>query len=130
MEDKIYDNPDTTKKVHHKILSSLLGSKEIAKNSILYSYKHGFLGFAARLTKSQAEEVAISIILNQIHKHHTTRSWDFLGIHHSSSNTISNEINLGEGTIIGVIDKGIWPESLSFNDEAMVKIPSRWKRSL
>ncbi|XLR57816.1 hypothetical protein S83_008488, partial [Arachis hypogaea] len=118
MEDKIYDNPDTTKKVHHKILSSLLGSKEIAKNSILYSYKHGFLGFAARLTKSQAEEVAttfilcvtkflgvVSIILNQIHKHHTTRSWDFLGIHHSSSNTISNEINLGEGTIIGVIDK-------------------------
>ncbi|XLR19504.1 hypothetical protein S83_047416, partial [Arachis hypogaea] len=96
--DKIYDNPDTTKKVHHKILSSLLGS-----------YKYGFSGFAARLTKSQAEEAAkfpgvVSVIPNQIHKLHTTRSWDFLGIHHSSSNTVSNEINLGEGTIIGVID--------------------------
>ncbi|KAL1328639.1 hypothetical protein HN51_038457 [Arachis hypogaea] len=132
MGDKIFDNPDTTKKVHHKILSSLLGSKEAAKNSILYSYKHGFSGFAARLTKSQAEEVAkfpgvVSVIPNRIHKLHTTRSWDFLGIHHSSSNTVSNGINLGEGTIIGVIDTGIWPESVSFNDEAMGKIPSRWK---
>ncbi|XP_072092971.1 subtilisin-like protease SBT3.6 isoform X2 [Arachis hypogaea] len=121
MGDKIYDNPDTTKKVRHKILSSLLGSN-----------KHGFSGFAARLTKSQAEEVAkfsgvIFVIPNRIHKLHTTRSWNFLGIHHSSSNTVSNEINLGEGTIIDVFDTGIWPESLSFNDEAMGKIPSRWK---
>ncbi|XLR64673.1 hypothetical protein S83_015345, partial [Arachis hypogaea] len=132
MGDKIYDNPDTTKKVRHKILSSLLGSKEAAKNSILCSNKHGFSGFAARLTKSQAEEVAkfsgvIFVIPNRIHKLHTTRSWNFLGIHHSSSNTVSNEINLGEGTIIDVFDTGIWPESLSFNDEAMGKIPSRWK---
>ncbi|MED6130797.1 hypothetical protein PIB30_003817 [Stylosanthes scabra] len=123
---------ETTTSVHHKILSSLLGSKEAAKNSILYSYRHGFSGFAARLTKSQAEEVAkfpgvVSVFPNRIHKLHTTRSWDFIGMHHSSSNTASNESNLGEGTIIGVIDTGIWPESASFNDEAMGQIPSRWK---
>lgn len=37
---------------------SLYYSKEAAKNSMLYSYKHGFSGFAARLTESQAEEIA------------------------------------------------------------------------
>ncbi|XP_061373045.1 subtilisin-like protease SBT3.3 [Gastrolobium bilobum] len=132
MGDKIYHNPETTKRYHHKMLSSLLGSKEAAKNSILYSYKHGFSGFAARLTKSQAEEIemfpgVVSIFPNRIHKLHTTRSWDFIGVHHSSSKTAFTESNLGEGTIIGVIDTGIWPESASFNDEAMGQIPSRWK---
>ncbi|KAE9610464.1 putative tripeptidyl-peptidase II [Lupinus albus] len=119
--DKIYQNPETTKKHHFKMLSSLLGS-----------YKHGFSGFAARLTKSQAEEIekfpeVVSVIPNRIHKLHTTRSWDFIGIHHSSLKASFTENNLGEGTIIGVIDTGIWPESKSFNDEAMGQIPSRWK---
>lgn len=36
----------------------LLCSKEDAKTSLLYSYKHGFSGFAARMTKSQAEDIA------------------------------------------------------------------------
>lgn len=114
------------------MLSSLLGSKEAAKNSILYSYKHGFSGFAARLTKHEAEAIAkfpgvVSVIPNGIHKLHTTRSWDFIGIHHSTSETALSNTNLGEGAIIGVIDTGIWPESASFNDKAMGEIPSRWK---
>ncbi|KAK7247045.1 hypothetical protein RIF29_41921 [Crotalaria pallida] len=130
--DKISHNPETTKMHHLKMLSSLLGSKEAARSSILYSYKHGFSGFAARLTKSQAEEIAkfpevVSVIPNRIHKLHTTRSWDFIGIHHSSSKSSFTESNLGEGTIIGVIDTGIWPESESFNDEEMGQIPSKWK---
>ncbi|KAL2343503.1 hypothetical protein Fmac_004788 [Flemingia macrophylla] len=132
MGDKTYQNPQTTKRYHHKMLSSLLGSKEAAKNSILYSYRHGFSGFAARLTKHQAEAITkfpgvVSVIPNGIHKLHTTRSWDFMGIHHTTSKSAFSDSNLGEGTIIGVIDTGIWPESPSFNDEAMAQIPSRWK---
>ncbi|KAI5385109.1 hypothetical protein KIW84_071921 [Lathyrus oleraceus] len=132
MGDKIYHNPETTKKYHHKMLTSLLGSKEDAKTSLLYSYKHGFSGFAARMTKSQAEDIAkfpevVSVIPNGIHKLHTTRSWDFIGVHHSSAEIVFDESNSGGGTIIGVIDTGIWPESASFNDEAMGNIPSRWK---
>ncbi|XP_017442774.1 subtilisin-like protease SBT3.9 [Vigna angularis] len=132
MGDKIYQNPQLTKKYHHKMLSSLLGSKEAAKDSILYSYKYGFSGFAARLTKHEAEAIAkfpgvVSVIPNGIHKLHTTRSWDFIGIHHSTSETALSNSNLGEGAIIGVIDTGIWPESASFNDEAMGEIPPRWK---
>ncbi|WJX53085.1 hypothetical protein P8452_39122 [Trifolium repens] len=132
MGDKIYHNTETTKKYHQNMLTSLLGSKEAAKNSLLYSYKHGFSGFAARMSKSQAQDIAkfpevVSVIPNGIHKLHTTRSWDFIGVHHPSSKTDFAESNLGEGTIIGVIDTGIWPESASFNDEAMGKIPSKWK---
>jgi hypothetical protein len=33
-------------------------SKDGAMKSIVYSYKHGFSGFAAMLTESQAEELA------------------------------------------------------------------------
>lgn len=33
-------------------------SKEEAVSSIVYSYKHGFSGFAAMLTEAQAEELA------------------------------------------------------------------------
>ena len=33
-------------------------SKEMASQSMVYSYKHGFSGFAAMLTKSQAQKVA------------------------------------------------------------------------
>nr|AIC80773.1 subtilase [Cicer arietinum] len=69
----------------------------------------------------------ISVIPNSIHKLHTTRSWDFIGVHHPSSKNVYTKRDLGEGTIIGVIDTGIWPESASFNDEAMGKIPTRWK---
>ena len=37
----------------------LLGnSKDEALRSIVYSYKHGFSGFAAMLTESQAEAIA------------------------------------------------------------------------
>jgi hypothetical protein len=37
----------------------LLGnSKDEALRSIVYSYKHGFSGFAAMLTESQAETIA------------------------------------------------------------------------
>ncbi|OMO79917.1 hypothetical protein CCACVL1_13316 [Corchorus capsularis] len=86
-------------------------SKEAAKNSMLYSYKHGFSGFAARLTESQAEEIAafpgvVQVIPNRIHKLHTTRSWEFMGLNYHSSKNLLTESNMGEGTIIGVIDSG------------------------
>ncbi|XP_020539569.1 subtilisin-like protease SBT3.8 isoform X2 [Jatropha curcas] len=127
-----YEDPATTKKFHHKMLSTLLGSKEAAKSSILYSYRHGFSGFAARLSESQAVKIAdfpgvIRVIPNSIHKLHTTRSWEFIGLNHHSSRNLLTQSNMGEGTIIGVIDSGIWPESKSFNDQGMRPVPSHWK---
>ncbi|XP_042485690.1 subtilisin-like protease SBT3.10 [Macadamia integrifolia] len=134
MGQKQHEKPETTVKSHHDILATLLGSKEAAKNSILYSYKHGFSGFAATLTDSQAKAVAdmpgvVRVFPNRIHKLQTTRSWDFLGLnpHDKYQNNLLSKANMGEGTIIGVIDSGIWPESKSFNDDNMGPIPSHWK---
>ncbi|XP_009348700.3 subtilisin-like protease SBT3.10 isoform X1 [Pyrus x bretschneideri] len=129
--EKKYDDPALTKKFHHKMLTTLLGSKEDAYRSIIYSYNYGFSGFAARLTESQAEEIAefpevVQVIPNRVHKLHTTRSWDFIGIHRYSSDNLLTK-SMGKGTIIGVIDSGVWPESESFNDDAMGPIPSHWK---
>uniref|UniRef100_A0A453QRT1 Inhibitor I9 domain-containing protein n=1 Tax=Aegilops tauschii subsp. strangulata TaxID=200361 RepID=A0A453QRT1_AEGTS len=67
----------------------LLGnSKDEALRSIVYSYKHGFSGFAAMLTESQAEAIAkfpevATVEPNTFHETHTTRSWDFLGLDHN-----------------------------------------------
>ncbi|KAJ6724176.1 SUBTILISIN-LIKE PROTEASE SBT3.1-RELATED [Salix viminalis] len=133
MGEKEHEDPAITKKLHYEMLSTLLGSKEAARISILYSYRHGFSGFAARLTESQAEEIAefpgvVQVIPNGIHKLHTTRSWEFIGLnqHHSPQNLLEQS-NMGQGTIIGVIDSGVWPESRSFHDEGMGPVPSRWK---
>ncbi|GFY87297.1 subtilase family protein [Actinidia rufa] len=132
MGEKQYEDSTIVRKLHHKMLSTLLGSKEAARSSILYSYKHGFSGFAARLTKFQAEKIAefpgvVQVFPNRIHKLHTTRSWDFLGLRHHSPKNLVTESNMGDGKIIGVIDSGVWPESESFNDEGMSPIPSHWK---
>ncbi|XP_043714931.1 subtilisin-like protease SBT3.9 [Telopea speciosissima] len=130
---KKHEDPTATLKSHHDMLATLLGSKEAAKNSIRYSYKHGFSGFAATLSDSQAKAVAdfpgvIRVFPNCIHKLHTTRSWEFLGLHsHEYPSDLLSKTNKGEGTIIGIIESGIWPESESFKDDNMGPIPSRWK---
>ncbi|KAM5571385.1 subtilisin-like protease SBT3.10 [Rosa sericea] len=129
--EKKHDDPASTKKFHHKMLTNLLGRYGFTLQSTLFIKLHGFSGFAARLTESQAETIAefpgvVQVIPNRIHKLHTTRSWDFIGIHqHSPENHLTR--SMGKGTIIGVIDSGVWPESESFNDEGMDPIPSHWK---
>ena len=42
-----------------------LSSKDEALKSIVYSYKHGFSGFAAKLTEPQAEELKSMLSPNQ-----------------------------------------------------------------
>ncbi|XP_016564227.2 subtilisin-like protease SBT3.4 [Capsicum annuum] len=128
-----HDDAELTTSTHHQILTSVLGSPEAAKDSIIYSYKHGFSGFAAKLTKSQAKKIAelpdvVHVIPNHLYKLHTTRSWDYLGLSTSSPPTnLLQEANMGDGIIIGVLDSGVWPESEAFNDKDLGPIPSKWK---
>ncbi|CAK9142074.1 unnamed protein product [Ilex paraguariensis] len=127
-----HEDPELVEDSHHEILSYILGSKEAAMESILYSYKHGFSGFAAVLTPSQAEIIAdfpgvVHVVPNRILNLHTTRSWDFLQVKPNLVNGILSKGKSGFGAIIGVLDTGIWPESESFKDEQMEKVPSRWK---
>ncbi|KAF8101377.1 hypothetical protein N665_0206s0053 [Sinapis alba] len=97
--ERVHDEPELVTASHHQMLESLLQSKEDAHNSMIYSYQHGFSGFAALLTSSQAKKIS--------------------GLLHNT--------NMGSEAIIGVIDTGIWPESKVFNDQGLGPIPKRWK---
>ncbi|XP_031498746.1 subtilisin-like protease SBT3.9 isoform X4 [Nymphaea colorata] len=127
-----HEDPQVVVNSHHDLLATVFESKKEALDSILYSYKHGFSGFAARLTESQARVVAelpevVHVIPSQTHKLHTTRSWDYLGLHPGTPDSLLSTVNYGDGVIIGVIDTGIWPESPSFNDEGLGAVPSKWR---
>ncbi|KAG7619994.1 PA domain [Arabidopsis suecica] len=114
------------------MLWSLLGSKEDAHNSMVHSYRHGFSGFAAKLTKSQAKKIAdlpdvVHVVPDSFYKLATTRTWDYLGLSAANPTSLLHETNMGEQIIIGVIDTGVWPESEVFNDNGFGPVPSHWK---
>ncbi|KAJ1391132.1 Peptidase S8/S53 domain [Sesbania bispinosa] len=66
----------------------------------------------------------VSVFPSKNHKLHTTSSWDFIGFPQDIRRT-----NIESDIIIGVIDTGIWPESVSFNDEGFGPPPQKWKGS-
>ncbi|CAL9111803.1 unnamed protein product [Musa textilis] len=115
--------------------------KEEAVSSIVYSYKHGFSGFAAMLTESQADQIAempevVSVDPSRRVPLLTTRSWDYLDLGYEQPQPTGLLVrgNFGDGIIIGVVDTGkqslpyrIWPESRSFDDHGYGPVPSRWK---
>ncbi|KAH0980256.1 hypothetical protein GBA52_007433 [Prunus armeniaca] len=127
-----HDNPKLLTDSHHDLLATIVGSKELASELMVYSYRHGFSGFAAKLTESQAQKLSelpsvVRVIPNSLHKLQTTRSWDFLGLPSQSPSNILHKSSMGDGVIIGVIDSGIWPESKSFNHNGLGPVPSHWK---
>ncbi|KAI3462275.1 hypothetical protein Pfo_018938 [Paulownia fortunei] len=128
------DGPDEILRQNHQMLTTLhRGSVEQAMASHVYSYRHGFRGFAAKLTEEQASEVAempgvVSVFPNTRRNLHTTHSWDFMGLVGEETMEIpgystKNQVNV----IIGFIDTGIWPESPSFSDADMPPVPAGWK---
>ncbi|KAL6654854.1 hypothetical protein ACP70R_008319 [Stipagrostis hirtigluma subsp. patula] len=132
MGEKKHEDPSMVTASHHQTLASVLGSKDEALKSIVYSYKHGFSGFAAKLTESQAKELAklpevISVKPNTYHQVQTTRSWDFLGLNYYQPSGLLKKANYGKDIIVGVVDSGIWPESQSFDDSGYGPVPKRWK---
>ncbi|KAK1261591.1 Subtilisin-like protease [Acorus gramineus] len=132
MGERQSEDPKRVTASHNDILTSILGSKEKALDSMVYSYKHGFSGFSAMLTDSQAKQIGglpdvIQVKLSQTFHVQTTRSWDFLGINYNYPTELLKVSNGGEGMIVGVMDSGLWPESKSFDDDRYGPIPSRWK---
>ncbi|XP_057972829.1 subtilisin-like protease SBT3.9 [Malania oleifera] len=129
---KTVDDPRSIENSHYEMLTNLLGSKEAAKESILYNYKYGFSGFAAMLSDSQAMNLSgfsnvVRVFPSTLLSLHTTRSWDFLQVKSEVSSGILRKSQNGSGSIIGILDSGVWPESESFKDEDMGPIPSHWK---
>ncbi|KAM3698014.1 hypothetical protein ACB098_06G157000 [Castanea mollissima] len=116
----------STSSLYTSMLQDVIGS-HIGPESLLYSYKRSFHGFAVELTKQEAQKMAgmdgvVSVFPNQKKELHTTRSWDFLGLPKQV-----NRPTTESDVIIGVFDTGIWPESESFNDKGFGPPPSKWK---
>ncbi|KAL5991679.1 hypothetical protein ACLOJK_012588 [Asimina triloba] len=100
-----------------------------ASDSLVYSYKKSFNGFAAKLSEDEYKKIAsmkgvVSVFPNNVKQLHTTRSWDFMGFSRNMRrSTIESDV------IIGMVDTGIWPESESFNDDGFGPPPTKWKGS-
>ncbi|GFP80303.1 subtilisin-like protease sbt3.3 [Phtheirospermum japonicum] len=112
------------------MLTTLMRSEQLALESMVYSYRYGFSGFAAKLTESQAQQLSdhpdvVRVMPNSLRKLQTTRSWDYLGVPNDPPHR--NNTGGGDGVIIGVLDTGIWPESKSFNDDGLSGIPPAWR---
>ncbi|XVE99672.1 hypothetical protein REPUB_Repub03eG0220100 [Reevesia pubescens] len=112
-------------KHHSNIIGGVLGSG--GSKSLLHSYHKSFNGFAAKLTKDEAEKLAsmegiVSMFPSQKKQLHTTRSWDFMGFsQHVRRTSLESDI------VIRMLDTGIWPESESFSDEGFGAPPKKWK---
>ena len=91
----------------------------------LYGYRYSFNGFAARLTPSEAEALAntegvVRVIKDELRSITTSSTPKLLGLDEPGGlwNQLAGPQRAGEDIIIGVIDSGVWPESLSFTDRA------------
>ncbi|XAR58091.1 Cucumisin [Bertholletia excelsa] len=127
-------DPDEILQQNHQMLTEIHGgSTQQAKASHIYSYRHSFRGFAAKLTEDQASQMAempgvVSVFPNTRRKLHTTRSWDFMGMKGEETKEIPGYLTQNQANvIIGFIDTGIWPESPSFHDDLMPPVPATWK---
>ncbi|CAI9106663.1 OLC1v1005866C1 [Oldenlandia corymbosa var. corymbosa] len=99
------------------IMSS--SSMESWKERVIHTYSSAFSGFAARLSKAEAELIAqrpevVSVFPDRVHRLQSTRSWDFLrsqSLVGSKQPQIPKKSNAssvsGEDVIIGMFDSGI-----------------------
>ncbi|GMY28698.1 subtilisin-like protease SBT1.9 [Fagus crenata] len=99
-------------------------------SKLIYSYTHVIDGFAASLSPSELQALKtssgyVSSIRDLPVKADTTHSSQFLGL--NSKTGAWPVSNYGQDVIIGLVDTGITPESESYNDKGLSKVPSRWK---
>ncbi|PPD81271.1 hypothetical protein GOBAR_DD21803 [Gossypium barbadense] len=81
---------------------------ESEKPELVHVYKTAISGFAAKLSTKQVESL---------------KRLDGL----EPGKGLWSGSNLESDVIIGVVDSGIWPEHVSFNDIGMSPVPSKWK---
>jgi subtilisin family serine protease len=89
----------------------------------LYDYTYSFNGFAALLSLDQANKMAfvddVKVVTpDELLQMDTSDTPTFLGLDAEDGlwDQLGGVANAGEGIIIGMVDSGIWPESLSFTD--------------
>ncbi|CAL5345509.1 unnamed protein product [Camellia sinensis] len=98
---------------HDSLLLEAIGDEKIAKGSKIHSYGRSFNGFVAKLLPHEATRLAekenvVSVFPNTVRELHTTRSWDFLGMHEKVRRNDKVESNL----IIGILDTAQTPSGI------------------
>ncbi|OMP03783.1 hypothetical protein COLO4_10206 [Corchorus olitorius] len=116
---------------HLSFLEQTLSSDEDPSSRLLYSYNSAMEGFAAQLSEAELQSLTslpdvVAIRPDRLLQLHTTYSYKFLGLS-TASNGAWSKSAFGRGTIIGVLDTGVWPESPSFNDQGMPPVPKKWR---
>ncbi|TKY64882.1 Subtilisin protease SBT1.1 [Spatholobus suberectus] len=106
------------------------GEEEILAPQLLYTYETSMFGFAAQLSKKHLKKLNqvdgfLSAIPDELSTLHTTHTPHFLGLRNGTA--LWTASNLASDVIIGVLDTGIWPEHMSFQDSGLSPVPSRWK---
>jgi len=102
---------------HDQALGKVGGGQKI------YDYTYSFNGFAAQLSLDQANMLAsmdgVKVVsADELQQMDTSSTPTFLGLTEGGGlwDQLGGVTNAGEGIIIGLIDSGVWPESLSFTD--------------
>lgn len=98
---------------HDEALAKVGGQK-------VYDYNYSFNGFAAKLTVDQANKLAamngvLAVSADEALTLDTSSTPAFLGLDAPETGLWTLGYK-GEDVIIGIVDGGIWPDSLSFSD--------------
>ncbi|EXC04834.1 Subtilisin-like protease [Morus notabilis] len=97
---------------------------------MLYTYNNVIHGFSTSLTEKEAQFLkqqpgVLSVLQENRYELHTTRTPEFLGLGRSDALFPASD-KLSE-VIVGVLDTGVWPESKSYDDAGLRRVPSSWK---
>ncbi|KAF2292678.1 hypothetical protein GH714_026669 [Hevea brasiliensis] len=116
---------------HLSFLEQTVSSEEDCSSRLIYSYRSAMEGFAALLSESELVSLqklpdVIAIMPDRRLQIQTTYSYKFLGLNPTGEDAW-HKSRFGRGTIIGVLDTGVWPESPSFNDQGMPPLPKKWR---
>jgi hypothetical protein len=92
--------------------------RRVGRPEVVYRFTSALNGFAAQLTRDQVKQLrddpGVSLVERSTKQRLTSvDSPDFLGAEEAWAATGGPD-NAGRGTVVGVIDSGIWPENPSF----------------
>ena len=98
---------------HAEALNGVGGGQKV------YDYNYSFNGFAAKLSHGQAKKMqsvdgVVAVWADEPQILDTATTPDFLGL--TAPGGLWDMGVEGEDVIIGIVDGGVWPESLSFTD--------------
>ena len=102
---------------HHARAVGAVGGRKV------YDYRYSFNGFAAELSDAQASALAgepgvLTVTKDEVLSSDTSSTPAFLGLSDPGGlwDQLGGVGRSGEDIIIGIVDSGVWPESLSFTD--------------